>query len=56
MVMMGMQTAPPQLFHDSVDDHIPDDHLLRHIGHFLDLAKIRTEPLPFCSAIGSSLD
>jgi hypothetical protein len=33
--MMGMQTASAQLFYDfCLDDHIPDDHLLRRIDHF----------------------
>jgi transposase len=41
--MMGMQTAPAQLFYDfCLDDHVPDDHLLRRIDRFLDLEKVRT--------------
>jgi hypothetical protein len=41
--MMGMQTAPAQLFYDfCLDDHIPEDHLLRRIDRFLDLEKVRT--------------
>jgi len=29
---MGMQRAPAQLFYDfCLDDHVPDDHLLRRI-------------------------
>jgi transposase len=51
--MMGMQTAPAQLFYDfCLDDHIPDDHLLRRIDQFLDLARVRTELKPFYSTIG----
>ena len=51
--MMGMQTAPAQLFYDfCLDDHIPDDHLLRRIDQFVDLATIRTELKPFYSTIG----
>ena len=51
--MMGMQTIPAQLFYDfCLDDHIPDDHLLRRIDQFLDLAGVRTELLPFYSTIG----
>jgi transposase len=51
--MMGMQTAPAQLFYDfCLDDHVPDDHLLRRIDRFLDLEKVRTELKPFYSNIG----
>ena len=50
---MGMQTAPAQLFYDfCLDDHIPEDHLLRRIDRFLDLEKVRTELRPFYSSIG----
>jgi transposase-like protein DUF772 len=50
---MGMQTAPAQLFYDfCLDDHVPDDHLLRRIDRFLDLEKVRTELKPFYSNIG----
>ena len=50
---MGMQTAPAQLFYDfCLDDHVPDDHLLRRIDRFLDLQKVRTELKPFYSNIG----
>ena len=36
--MMGMQAAPEQLFYDfCLEDHVPDDHLLRRIDRFLDL-------------------
>jgi hypothetical protein len=32
---MGMQTAPVQLFYDfCLDDHVPDDHLLRRLTDF----------------------
>jgi transposase len=51
--MMGMQTAPAQLFYDfCLDDHVPGDHLLRRIDRFLDLEKVRTELKPFYSSIG----
>jgi transposase len=51
--MMGMQTAPAQLFYDfCLNDHVPDDHLLRRIEQFLDLARVRTELKPFYSTIG----
>ena len=50
---MGMQTAPAQLFYDfCLDDHVPDDHLLRRIDRFLDLERVRTELKPFYSNIG----
>ena len=50
---MGMQTAPAQLFYDfCLDDHIPEDHLLRRIDRFLDLEKVRRELRPFYSSIG----
>ena len=51
--MMGMQAAPAQLFYEfCLDNHIPDDHLLRRIDQFLDLARVRTELKPFYSTIG----
>jgi len=51
--MMGMQTAPAQLFYDfCLDDHIPEGHLLRRIDRFLDLEKVRTVLRPFYSSIG----
>ncbi|MGH6713010.1 MAG: transposase [Bradyrhizobium sp.] len=51
--MMGMQTAPAQLFYDfCLDAHVPEDHLLRRIDRFLDLEKVRTELKPFYSNIG----
>jgi transposase len=51
--MMGMQTAPAQLFYDfCLDDHVPEGHLLRRIDRFLDLDKVRTELRPFYSSIG----
>ena len=50
---MGMQTAPAQLFYDCrLDDHVPEDHLLRRIDRFLDLERVRTELKPFYSNIG----
>ena len=52
-MMMGMQTAPAQLFYDfCLDDHVPDDHLLRRIDQFIDLERVRTELRPFYSSIG----
>jgi transposase len=50
---MRMQTAPAQLFYDfCLDDHVPEDHLLRRIDRFFDLEKVRTELKPFYSNIG----
>src|SRR5277367_902897 len=52
-MMMGMQTAPAQLFYDfCLNDHVPDEHLLRRIDQFIDLEKVRTELRPFYSNIG----
>jgi transposase len=51
--MMGMQVAPAQLFYDfCLDDHVPDDHLLRRIDRFLDLESVRSALRPFYSSIG----
>jgi hypothetical protein len=54
MAMMGRQAAPPQLFYDfRLDDHVPQDHLLRRIDLFLDLEPVREELRPFyCSSAG----
>jgi len=39
--MMGTQTEPAQLFYEfCLEDHLPDDHLLRRIDPFLDLDEI----------------
>jgi transposase len=51
--MMGSQVAPAQLFYDfCLDDHVPDDHLLRRIDQYLDLESVRSELKPFYSTIG----
>ncbi len=51
--MMGTQTAPEQLFYDfCLEDHVPDDHLLRQIDPFLDLSDVRAELKPYYSPIG----
>ena len=40
--MMGTQAAPEQLFYDfCLEDHVPDDHLLRRIDRVLDLSDVR---------------
>jgi transposase len=52
-LMMGMQAAPERLFYDfSLDEHVPDDHILRQIDRFLDLSDVRRDLKPFYSHIG----
>jgi len=51
--MMGTQAAPEQLFYDfCLEDHVPDDHLLRRIDRFLDLNDVRQKLKPFYCSIG----
>jgi transposase len=51
--MMGTQAIPDQLFYDfCIEDHVPQDHLLRQIDRFLDLDDIRTELKPYYSHMG----
>ena len=51
--MMGVQAAPERLFYDfCLEDHVPDDHLLRRIDCFLDLGSVRQELKPYYSHIG----
>ena len=51
--MMGRQAAPEQLFYDfCLEDHVPDDHLLRRIDRFLDFDGLRTELRPYYSCLG----
>jgi transposase len=51
--MMGRQVAAPQLFYEfCLDDHVPEDHLLRRVDRFVDLESVRTELKPFYSMIG----
>jgi transposase len=39
---MGTQAAPEQFFYDfCLEDHVPDDHLLRRIDRFIDLSDVR---------------
>jgi hypothetical protein len=41
-LMMGTQAAPERLFYDfCLEDHVPDDHLLRRIDRVLDLSEVR---------------
>lgn len=51
--MMGTQAIPDQLFYDfRLEDHVPQDHLLRQIDRFLDLDDIRIELKPYYSDMG----
>ena len=52
--MMGpRQEAQPALFYEfSLEDHVPQDHLLRSIDRFVDLSGIRTHLADFYSHTG----
>jgi len=52
--MMGRQaTGREQLFYTfSMEDHVPQDHLLRGVHHFLDLSSFRQHLEPFYSPVG----
>lgn len=51
--MMGTQAAPARLFYDfCVEDHVPDDHLLRRIDRFLDFDDLRSSLKPYYSRMG----
>jgi transposase len=51
--MMGTQAAPEQLFYDfCLDDHVPDDHMLRRIEPFLDFSGVRSMLKPYYSHLG----
>ena len=52
--MLGpRQVAQGSFFYAfSIEDHVPKDHLLRKIDHFLDLSEIRTFLAPFYSHRG----
>jgi transposase len=52
--MMGRQaTGREQLFYTfSMEDHVPDGHLLRGIHQFLDLSSFRQHMEPFYSPVG----
>jgi len=57
--MMGqLEARQSSLFYDlCLDEHIPQDHLLRRIDAVLDLSAVRQRLAPFYSAIGRpSLD
>lgn len=52
--MMGpRQEAQPALFYEfSLEDHVPQNHLLRSIDRFVDLSEIRTYLADFYSPTG----
>ena len=51
--MMGTQAAPDRLFYDfCLDEHVPDDHLLRRIDRFLDFDGLRASLKPYYSHLG----
>ena len=54
MTMMGpRQEAQPALFYEfSLEDHVPQDHLLRSIDRFVDLSSIRAHLADFYSHTG----
>ena len=57
--MMGpRQEAQPALFYEfSLEDHVPQDHLLRSIDLFVDLSSIRAHLAEFYSHTGrTSID
>ena len=52
--MLGpRQVAQAALFYEfSIEDHVPADHLLRNVDHFLDLSEIRSFLAPYYSSQG----
>lgn len=52
--MMGSrQVAQGALFYEfSLEDHVPQDHLIRAIDRFVDLGGIRQHLAPFYSSTG----
>lgn len=52
--MMGpRQEAQAALFYEfCIEDHVPNDHLLRSIGRFVDLSAVRQHLAPFYSSTG----
>jgi hypothetical protein len=50
--MMGRQAVPAQLFYDfSIEEHVPEDHLLRRMDPFLDFEEMRARLKPFYSRL-----
>jgi len=51
--MMGTQEASKQLFYDfDLDAHVPAEHMLRQIDHFLDLDAVREQLKAYYSHLG----
>ena len=52
--MMGQQGAgQDRLFYSfDLDDHVPQEHLLRGVNRFLDLSELRLHLAPFYSHTG----
>ena len=51
--MMGIQEAPSKLFYDfDLEDHVPADHILRRIDHFLDCNAMRKHLASHYSRLG----
>lgn len=51
--MMGTQDAPAQLFYDfDLETHVPADHMLRRIDHFLDIDAVREKLKAHYSHLG----
>ena len=52
--MMGSRTSgqEPLFYSFNLEDHVPSDHLLRGIDHFLDLDSLREHLAPFYSHTG----
>ena len=51
--MMGTQEAPTQLFYDfNLEAHVPADHMLRQIDHFLDVDAVREKLKAHYSHLG----
>ena len=49
--MMGRQEVQEQLFYQfRIEDHVPEDHLLRKIDWLLDLDNLRPEFAALCTA------
>ena len=53
--MMGrLEDHQQSLFYDfCLEDHVPQDHLLRQIARALDLSDVRRQLAPYYSAMGS---
>lgn len=51
--MMGIQEAPARLFYGFyLEAHVPANHLLRQIYHFLDVRAVREALKPHYSHLG----